>query len=247
LAGQHKVKVFDNNSKLSQAAAQMVTVLSQEATAAHGRFLIALSGGGTPAGLFHLLAQPPYADQIPWTQTHIFWGDERLVPPDDPDSNFGQAADILFKYISIPAANVHRAQGELAAELAVADYITQLQQVAEPGRAWPRFDLAIMGLGSDGHTASLFPGPISEAEQTKPVIAVTADYDGRPAQRISLTPLVFNDARHILFLVAGENKAEAVTAVRDGPRHLQQWPAQRIQPKDGQLIWLLDEAAASTN
>ncbi|HID28743.1 MAG TPA: hypothetical protein EYP19_01925, partial [Desulfobacterales bacterium] len=121
----------------------------------------------------------------------------------------------------------------------------QLRQLAEPNRAWPRFDLAVMGLGGDGHTASLFPGPIPAAELRDPVMAVTADYDGRPAQRITLTPLVFNDARHVLFLVMGENKAEAVTAVLRGPHQPEKWPAQRIESGNGRLVWFLDEAAAS--
>ncbi len=237
--------IFKDKDALSEAAAQLVVETARSAIKENGRFLIALSGGGTPARMFHLLAQPPYVKQIPWAQTHVFWGDERLVPPDDPGSNYGQAARLLLNHVPIPAENIHRAKGELDGKMAVADYTAQLRQLAEPGRAWPRFDLAVMGLGSDGHTASLFPGPIPEAETRVPVMAVTADYDGRPAQRITLTPLVFNDARHVLFLVMGENKAEAVTAIRHAPYQPQKWPAQRIKPGNGRLIWYLDEAAAS--
>jgi 6-phosphogluconolactonase len=238
------VRIFKTPSELSQAAARLVVATAQGAVAVNGRFLIALSGGSTPTVLFRLLSQSPNAERMPWAQTVVFWGDERLVPPADPGSNYGQAADILLHHVPIPAANIHRVKGEEDAATAVADYTNQLQQLAEPDRDWPRFDLAIMGLGSDGHTASLFPGPIPAAENHDPVMAVTADYDGRPAQRVTLTPLVFNDARHILFLATGEKKAEAVTAVINGPQHLKQWPAQRIVPHDGQVTWLLDEAAA---
>ncbi|MEJ2747629.1 MAG: 6-phosphogluconolactonase [Anaerolineae bacterium] len=213
-----KIKVFKTKSDLSQAAVRLVVAAAQEAVTANGRFLIALSGGSTPTGLFHLLSQPPHVQQMPWDQTLVFWGDERLVPPDDPGSNYGQAADMFLRHVPIPAANIHRVLGEADADTAVADYTAQLQAAAEPGRSWPRFDLAIMGLGSDGHTASLFPGPVPAAEGSDPVIAVTADYDGRPAQRISLTPRVFNDAYHVLFLVTGANKADAVTAVIIGPQ-----------------------------
>ena len=239
------IRVFKTESELSQATARLVVAAAQGAVALNGRFLIALSGGSTPAGMFRLLSQPSHSDRMPWVQTHVFWGDERLVPPDDPGSNYGQAADILLRHVPIPAANIHRVLGEADAATAVTDYTAQLRQLAEPGRTWPRFDLAIMGLGSDGHTASLFPGPIPTAEINAPVMAVTANYDGRPAHRITLTPIVFNDARHILFMLTGANKADAVNAVIRGPLQLETWPAQRICPHDGQITWLLDEAAAA--
>ena len=238
-------QIFKDKDALSEAAARLVVDTGREAVAKNGRFLIALSGGGTPSGMFRLLAQPPFSEQMPWAQTHIFWGDERLVPPADPGSNYGQAARLLLNHVPIPAANIHRVKGEDDSAAAVHDYTAQLRQLAEPGRAWPHFDLAVMGLGSDGHTASLFPGPIPAAETQNPVMAVTADYDGRPAHRVTLTPLVFNDARHVLFLVMGKSKAEAVTAVLHAPYQPEKWPAQRIKPGNGRLLWFLDEAAAS--
>lgn len=238
------IRIFKTELELSQAAARLFVAAAQGAVALNGRFLIALSGGSTPNGMFRLLSQSPHTERMPWAQTHVFWGDERLVPPDDPGSNFGQAADILLNHVPIPAANIHRVLGELDAETAVTNYTNQLHHLAEPERAWPRFDLAIMGLGSDGHTASLFPGPIPAAEMTDPVMAVTANYDGRPAHRVTLTPLVFNDAHHVLFMLTGANKAIAINAVVRGPQQLEKWPAQRICPHDGQITWLLDEAAA---
>jgi 6-phosphogluconolactonase len=239
------VLIFPDLEALSRVAAEHFALLASEAVAQNGRFLVALSGGSTPQPLFRWLSQPPYNETIPWSQTHIFWGDERLVPADDPGSSYHVAQELLLGHVPIPTDQIHRAKGEMEQETAVADYSQQLKQLAEPDRAWPRFDLVLMGLGSDGHTASLFPGAISEAEKTEPVIAVTANYDGRPANRISLTPLVFNDARHILFMAVGENKAAALTAVLNHSGTPAQWPAQRIQPHHGSVLWLVDEAAAS--
>lgn len=236
-----QVRSFANFEEMSLAAARQFMALAQTAVAQNGRFLVALSGGSTPRRLFSLLSQPPFADNIPWAQTHVLWGDERLVPPNEEGSNYKQAYDLLLKHLLIPSSQIHQMKGELAPAAAVADYCQQLQELAEPGRAWPRLDLAIMGMGSDGHTASLFPGPITPEETSQPVMAVTADYDNRPAQRLSLTPLVFNDAHHILFLVSGANKAEALTAVFHQADTPEQWPAQRIQPHDGQVMWFVAE------
>ena len=236
--------IFPHQTALVETAAELFVAWAETAVTQHGRFLVALSGGGTPQALFQRLSQPDYAQRPFWASTHVFWGDERLVPPDDDGSNYKMAADLLLQHVPIPAENIHRAKGELHPATAVADYTWQLQQLAATGQQWPQFDLALMGLGSDGHTASLFPGPIPAAETEQPVIAVTANYNGRPAQRLTLTPLVFNDAAHILFLVTGEKKAQAVTAVLHAPPNPEQWPAQRIQPAHGQTTWLLDQPAA---
>jgi len=237
------VEIYSDPAELTQAAARLFVAAGTTAVSQNGRFLVALSGGGTPQALFQRLSEPDYAQEPFWGGTHVFWGDERLVPPGEEGSNFKMAADQLLRHVAVPPENIHRARGELDPAMAVADYTRQLQETAAPGHSWPQFDLALMGLGSDGHTASLFPGPISAAETTQPVVAVTAAYDGRPAQRLSLTPLVFNDARHVLFLVTGEKKAAAVTAVLHGPPAPEQWPAQRIHPPHGQITWLLDAAA----
>ncbi len=175
---------------------------------------------------------------------NFFWGDERLVPPEDAGSNYFHAAQLLLDRVQIPAENIHRVQGELPPAAAVSDYTKQLKAFAAEGRAWPRFDLVLLGLGSDGHTASLFPGSPAADPPGTAVKTVTADYEDRPSQRLTLTPAVFNDARHILFLVTGANKAQAVTAVLKGPTNLVQWPAQRIQPHSGTVTWFIDQAAA---
>ena len=241
----YSVQIFADADALSQAAAQQFTQIAQKAVTQRGRFLAALAGGGTPEPLYRLLSQEPYRTAVPWANTHLFWGDERLVPPNADGSNYGQVEELLLRHVPIPAANVHRAKGECDPKTAVADYRQQLQFLARSDRRWPRLDLALMGMGSDGHTASLFPGPIADDENEEPVVLANADYDGRPSQRVTLTPLVFNDARHVLFLVTGQKKAETLTAVLQGPSQPEKWPAQRIQPQQGALTWLVDDDAAA--
>lgn len=242
-----KIRIFLNKNELSQAAADLFAACAKQAVAENGRFLVALSGGGTPHGLFELLGQQPLSATLPWANTHVFWGDERLVPPDADGSNYHQAWDTFLQHVAIPAANVHRAKGELSPDAAAEDYAAQLARVAQNANhsRYPIFDLCIMGMGDDGHTASLFPGQIPAAENEGPVMAVTAVYQDRPANRVTLTPMVFNSARHVAFLAMGESKAEALTAVIHGPPNPEQWPAQRIRPSHGKVTWLVDEAAAS--
>ena len=231
---------------MAHATAEVLSALASEAVRDNGRFTIVLSGGSTPQSLFSLLAGSPYNTQLPWEQMHCFWGDERLVPPDDPGSNYYHAARLLLDHIPVPAANIHRIKGELPPQSAVLDYTEQLRAFAANGRSWPRFDLVLLGMGSDGHTASLFPGSPAAEDPGLSVKAVTAQYEDRPAHRLTLTPAAFNDARHVLFLAAGANKAEALSAVLHGPRDHVKWPAQRIQPHSGTLTWFVDQAAAST-
>ena len=236
-----RLHVLENSALLSQFGVRLSTTLAQEAVTQRGYFTIALSGGGTPAAIYQLWGERPFRDQMPWQQTHLFWGDERLVAPDDPGSNYHQVSELLLKNVPIPPENVHRARGEYDMTTAVADYITQLQPFAPDGQP-PVLDVVLLGLGSDGHTASLFPG--SPVQQPEWVVGVTAEYDGRPAQRISLTPTVINQARHVIFLVTGSQKAATLQNVLYGPHQPDQLPAQRIQPRHGTLTWLVDTAAA---
>ncbi len=237
----HDLRIFQDLEALSHAALDLIVEEAHQAIADHGRFLLVLNGGGTPTRLFQLLGSVA-PGRIDWSQVHIFWGDERLVPPDDNESNYGQARRAFLSRVHIPASNVHPIDGAIQAPKAVQQYSQTLQQFADPPRLWPRFDLVLLGMGEDGHTASLFPGlPVDTQE---PVIAVTAQYQGRPAGRISLTPPVFNSARLVVFLVAGENKAGILERVLTGKVSPEQFPVQRIQPKDGRLIWLVDAAAA---
>lgn len=237
------IKIFANKQALSEAGAELFLTVAQEAVEKNGRFLVALSGGSTPAILYELLGKRPFLDTLPWQKTHIFWGDERLVPPDDDGSNYKQAHDLFLQHIPIPLENIHRAKGELSPKEAAADYIQQLKAFSDD--SLPTFDLILLGLGNDGHTASLFPGPITTAEQQNPVISVTATYEGRPANRITFTPKLINKAHHILVLATGKSKSDLITKVLYGPLHIERFPIQRIKPNAGQLLWYLDKEAGS--
>jgi 6-phosphogluconolactonase len=160
--------------------------------------------------LFQLLAEDK-SGKIDWNKTHTFWGDERCVPPDDPESNYRMARELLLQHVNIPDANVHRIQGEFGPEEASKDYGRVLRQFAPPPSQWPRFDLVLLGMGEDGHTASLFPG--SPVEALEPTEAVTAHYQDRPAERVTLTPPVFNNARLVMFMLVGRNKASILSKV----------------------------------
>lgn len=239
-----RLRVYDDLDTLSRAAADdMVELLAPRAQSPEP-ITLALSGGSTPRALYQRLAKPPYDARLPWPRLHLFWGDERCVSPQHEESSFRLANDLLLKHVPVPPENIHRVEGERDPHEAAEAYAQTLARYAANGLAWPRFDLVLLGLGDDGHTASLFPGPITSFEKRRPTLVVTADYQGRPARRVTLTPLVFNDARHILFLVAGASKAEAVRAVLKGHADPERWPASRIRPTFGTVTWLLDRAAA---
>lgn len=231
------IEIWQDLETLSQKAAAYVTEWVQEDIRQTGRAHVALSGGGTPQRLYQLLAQQP----LPWEKVHFWWADERCVPPDDPGSNYHLAHQALLYHLHLPAGNIHRVLGELTPAEAAAEYTEQLHQWAEDGYDWPRLTVAILGLGTDGHTASLFPG--SPLTFMNPAVAVTADYDGRPAHRVTLTPPVFNSAGRVLFLATGGNKADTIWQVVYGEPRPEQLPAQRIQPKSGQVFWLVDQPA----
>jgi len=226
---------------LAREAAQRIAGLAHEAVAARGLFSAALSGGSTPGTLYRLLAKEPTRSQIPWTQVHLFWADERCVPPDDPGSNHRLAHETLIAHVPVPPGNVHRVSGELGSTAAARAYDRELRRFF--GGPRPRFDLVLLGLGSDGHTASLFPNSAALEEIERLVVATTALYGNRPAERVTLTLPALNAARQVLFLVSGLEKAEIVQAVlADVEGRL---PARRIRPVAGQITWLLDAAAAA--
>lgn len=243
-----KVEIFSSPEGIARYALHEIIVTAEQAIKARGVFSLVLSGGGTPEPLFRLFATAPFDEMLPWQQTHLFWGDERCVPPDQSGSSYGQARELFIEKTGIPAQNVHRAKGELSPAEAAIDYRNQLAKFSgflSQSELIPHFDLVLLGLGSDGHTASLFPHKVPTEARTETVVSVTADYDGRPANRITMTPLVFNKARNILFLATGEKKAGAIAAVLQGLPDPDQYPAQLIQPKSGNTIWLIDQPAAS--
>jgi 6-phosphogluconolactonase len=236
------VRIFENLDLLSQAAAKLFIETSAQAISERGRFLVTLSGGNTPTELYKLLAQSPYKEQVDWTHVHIFWGDERCVPVEDLENSYRQAHDVLLSRVLIPTENIHRVDSELEPAEAAKDYALVLNEFASPPLDWPRLDLVLLGMGEDGHAASLFPG--SEVNVSTPTLAVTAQYQDRPANRVTLTPLVFNSARRIIFLVSGESKAQTLANVLYGGYYPEQFPAQRFRPTDGELIWMVDKLAA---
>lgn len=237
-----ELQQFSTKEELDRAAADLVLAVALEALARRGRFLWALSGGGTPQGLYELLVAEPYRSQFPWSESYFFWGDERLVPPDDAGSNFRQAKRAIFDHVEIPAANIQRIPGELPAEWAARAYAGSLALSAGPTEKWPRFDLVLLGLGADGHTASLFPG--QTPPPAEPTLAVTADYEDRPSRRVTLTPMILNEARTALFLVTGRSKAAALAAVLAGPADPHSYPAQRIKLREGTTYWFAADGSA---
>ena len=239
------VRISPDVERLTSTAADFFISVANEAIAVRGRADIALSGGSTPRSLYSLLATPPYASQINWTHVHIWFGDERTVGPEDAQSNFKMANDALLSHIAIPAANIHRIEGELSPEVAATRYEEALTAAFELGpHVLPRLDLIWLGLGPDGHTASLFPDTTGLHVMDKLVIANPVPQQN--TTRISLTFPTINAAAHIAFLIAGEDKAPMVARVieedRSNPESL--LPSQRIVPVAGQLLWLLDLAAA---
>ena len=238
---KQEIRIFQNLEALSRDAAQLFIERAADAIAERGQFLVALNGGGTPARLFQLLATD-FREKVDWSQVHVFWGDERCVPPDDPGSSYGQARDLFLSQVPIPDENTHRIKGELGPAEASKDFSLTLSGFASPPFEFPRFDLVYLGMGEDGHTASLFPG--SPVDMPEPVIPVTARYQNRPAERVSLTPMVFNQARAVAFMATGEKKAVTLAEVLGNRYNPELYPAQRISPKNGDLLWLVDEDAA---
>jgi 6-phosphogluconolactonase len=236
-----EIRIFPDMDVLATAAAERFVDLAAMAVAERGQFSVALSGGSTPRATYRLLAAEENAACVDWTKVHVFWGDERCVPPDHPGSSFWVAREALLDRVPLPEGNVHRVWGELEPEQAARAYTAELLTFFSAG--WPSFDLVLLGLGNDGHTASLFPDSPALDERHRPVVAVTAHYEDRPAQRVSLTVPAINAARQVIFLVAGASKAGIVSAVLEGPP--ERYPAQLIQPAAGVLVWMMDAPAAS--
>ncbi|MDD2921606.1 MAG: 6-phosphogluconolactonase [Anaerolineales bacterium] len=234
------IKKFKDINDLSKYAADSFIEIANQSIAERGRFLVSLAGGNTPMRLYQMLGDF-YKDKLDWTRAHFFWGDERCVPIDDAGNNYGQAKKVLFDKIG--ATNIHRVLSELAPAEAAQNYAQTLKRFADNQFEFPRFDLVLLGMGDDGHTASLFPN--SPINAVLPALAVTANYQDRPANRVTLTQNVFNSSRNVLFLVSGKAKAVTLSRVLSDIYVPEELPAQRIKPIDGKLIWLVDEEAGS--
>jgi 6-phosphogluconolactonase len=234
-------RICDDYDALSRAAAALFTECARETLQDRQNFRVALSGGGTPARMFALLADSPLREEVPWSRLQVFWGDERCVPADDPRSNAGRARRQLLDRVPLMDDRIFPMSCEASPAKAALAYEAQLQRLF--GDLPPRFDLIFLGLGSDGHTASLFPGSDLLGESHRWVREVPTGSSA--PDRVSFTPLLINQAALVVFLVSGEKKADAVRAVQQGPRQPLRCPAQTIRPGNGRLIWLLDRAAAS--
>lgn len=236
-----EIKILPDNAALSLAAAQEFQTASVQAIGKRNRFSVALSGGNTPRSVYSLLAQQ-YRSSLLWDKIHIFFGDERSVPPDHPDSNYRMANEALLSQVPIPPENVHRIRAELGPEAAAKDYESQLRSFFQLANyAWPRFDLIMLGLGEDGHTASLFPGSSALGESSR--LAAPTWVEKKQTFRITLTYPVLNHAAEVEFLVSGSGKAQILKDVLY-PSSSVAFPAQLIKPEDGRLLWLLDQEAA---
>lgn len=230
-------------AELAQKAAEQWVVLAQQAIANSGRFTVALSGGSTPKTLYSLLASPEYRGRVDWLRVHLFWGDERCVPPDHPESNYRMVREALLGKIEIPPKNIHRMKGEISPEEAAASYEVELAQFfhLDPG-ALPRFDLVLLGLGEDGHTASLFPGSAALQETTR--LVTTAYVERLHAHRLTLTLPVLNAAAQVSFLISGASKTTKVQEILGAGAAQVDYPAARIAPADGRLTWFITQDAA---
>lgn len=240
---ERTIEVLADAGALASAAAELFVARAAEAAAARGRFTVALAGGTTPHALYDRLATR-FRDRVPWHAVDFFWGDERHVPPSHPDSNFGAAYAAMLGRVPAPPARVHRIPAELpTAAAAAAEYERTLRREFDlADDAWPVFDLVLLGMGADGHTASLFPG--SDALHARDRLVLAPWVETLQSYRITLSLPVLNGASLVVFLVSGAAKAGALHAVLEGPG-TGGLPARLVRPSSGRLVWLVDRAAAA--
>lgn len=240
------VHVFADHAALAKAVAQRFIALAKKSIAVHGSFHVALAGGNTPRAVYQYLAEPAIASQVEWSRVHIYFGDERCVDPDNEDSNFYMANKALLCHLgSLPAGNVHRIHGEGSQpELAAREYGTLLNtRMRQSASGFPVFDLVLLGMGDDGHTASLFPE--TDILEVKDHSVAAVYVESKKTWRISLTLACINHAEHVLFIVSGEGKAERLREVLYPGEEPLAFPAQRVKPVVGDVSWYVDVAAAS--
>jgi 6-phosphogluconolactonase len=236
-----EIKILADAGAVSQAAAREFSRLARESISAKGEFSVALAGGSTPRAAYQLLAKE--GQELPWEKIQVFFGDERAVPPDHADSNYGMARDTLLSHVPIPARNVHRMKGEVEAAAAAEQYEGVVRRHFGLGNGeMPRFDLIMLGMGDDGHTASLFPGSQALEETAR---LVTANWVEKFQQfRLTFTFPVLNNASEVMFLIAGPTKAKVIGEIFREPAPRGRYPVQNVMPTAGRLLWLLDRAAA---
>jgi 6-phosphogluconolactonase len=246
LVANRSVELFANGAEIARRAADDVLRIAREAAAARGVFTIALSGGSTPKVLYALLAEhPALRNSLPWDKMKVFFGDERHVGPGHADSNFQMASDAMLSKAPLQPEQIFRIKGEYpdTAQAAAEYEATIRREFGLKGGEFPRFDLVLLGMGSEGHTLSLFPGTKALHETQR---IVTRNWVGKLyTERVTLTAPAANNAANIIFMIAGADKALALKAVLEGPHEPAQLPAQMIQPSNGTLSWLVDQAAGS--
>ncbi len=233
------MRILSSPEDLARAAAEHFVSRNRTAVEERGSFSVALSGGSTPKLLFELLASEPFRDQIAWSSIQFFWSDERHVPPDHPDSNYRMANEAMLARVPVSKNNVHRVPSENPnAAQAASDYEQTLIETTQ--QSLPRLDLILLGLGTDGHTASIFPG--SEVLHETKQLVVAPWVEKFQTYRITMTLPLLNNGASIVFLVSGSEKAKIVKEVLEGS---EKYPAQAVKPTNGELLWMLDEDAAS--
>lgn len=240
-----EIKIVENGEAVSRTAAEMMVSLALETLRSKESFAVALSGGSTPNKMFAILANDAaLRDRMPWDRVHFFWGDERHVPPDHTDSNYRMTHKAMLSSVPVPPENIHRIRAENPdARKAAKDYEQELRRFfrLEPSQL-PAFDCVFLGMGPDGHTASLFPGTRALHERER--LVVSNWVDKFRSYRITLTAPVLNHADIVIFLVSGEEKAEPLRTVLEGEKQTDLFPSQLIAPTHGRLLWLVDRAAA---
>ena len=244
-----KLTIVDDEEALARFAAERIATLIERSIGGSGSATVSLTGGSTPRRLYTLLgdATHPWRHRIDWRRLHLFWGDERHVPPEHPDSNFGMARAALLDHVPVPPSHIHRMRGEIPdANEAARDYEQELRAgFAAAGRSEPTFDIMLLGLGEDAHIASIFPESdlVRRPFTGRRVAAVWAPHPG--AWRITLTPPALLDAATIVVVVAGDRKARAVHAAIEGPLDIARWPAQMLRQAGDRVEWMLDRSAAA--
>lgn len=235
------IKTYPSADQLARAAALQFIECAQEAIAEQGYFSVALAGGSTPRAMYEYLASVELVPRVEWEKVHVFWGDERCVAPNHEDSNYHMAFDIMLRHSPIPVKQIYRMEGELDPKEAAQAYENRMHHFF--GQKTPRLDLILLGLGTDAHTASLFPGTKALQEKRRWVMA---NYVRKLSSwRITMTAILINKAANVTFLVSGESKAEILRRVLAGRYDPEEIPAQMIRPENGQLRWLMDADAAA--
>lgn len=239
-----EIKIFPEPEPLAKAIAIELEKASKQACDAGQRFNLVLAGGGTPLAVYQYLAQSEFKNSIPWKSIHFYWGDERCVPPDHEDSNFRMAREALLDPLAIPDENIHRMHGENDPEVEAARYAGEiLNYLKTAPEEFPRFDWVLLGLGADGHTASLFPEMIPVEDPSGVCAVAVQPQSGQ--KRITLTNRALNHARRVSFIVTGMNKAQVVAEIlNESPKSLN-YPAAHVHPEPGTLEWFLDQEASS--